>query len=690
MRRLEFEEWDKRQRQISVTCIYNDNSVELKEIDSQEVNIAGLIEMLREAHNIDPSVAPDCFRIRDWNARFNFAEKPFENLELPLRVAGLNRRQCQIMLETRQPDEEFSEFDPNNIVLRFYYVKPEDVKETADNAIKVSNGIDENYPSMTWLTIDKTTLASGLMEEAEKRFPDQNLKLFGLNRKLMTELDVEQTIDGNGIEMGDVVFVESIPEDSEPKLLLAYEDAKLKIIIQFNDPRADGAVKYDFEILFNKLEPIKKLKQYIADFFEIELDEFRLKRNSSGPMLRDGEKSIDSHGISTLVYCELGTPVGFDEALVNLQLYDRTGEMIDQSTKHGGARKKKKKLQKDFLNVAIKKTLIAKDLREIALEKLNRKYPGDKDGSQNIYGIKHVRFRKLQGSALNGVIWDEVQLSTQSRPDVHGVIKLAIEGTPHETSFSRNDIVLHCRRYIGNEGPKGKLRKNFELFLNRDSTIRDLKNAIIEHYSSRPDYNLEYEDLQLTRGRKLIKPADCDRLKWLTIPDVDDNMLRDMEHLGVRNGDYVIFQDLKYEMSEEQKAAIAEKKRQKMEELRAKRKNWKITGQVAQTVGSFQKKSRAEVGLKIWTEDDYAEMKLKEQQMEEEEARKKAEQTALMKSKYYQNLKRTWDQALHDYEQKIREESKPTADEAKNHNNILAAIKSKTDDGSTGGGPMSD
>eukprot|EP00493_Phyllostaurus_siculus_P002545 UN02558 len=52
-------------------------------------------------------------------------------------------------------------------------------------------------------------------------------------------------------------------------------------------------------------------------------------------MLRDGEKSIDSHGINTLVYCELGTPVGLDEALVKLQLYDRTGEMINQENKTG-------------------------------------------------------------------------------------------------------------------------------------------------------------------------------------------------------------------------------------------------------------------------------------------------------------------------------------------------------------------
>merc|ERR550534_975309 len=88
-RRKEYEEWDRKQRQITVHCIYKENSVELTEVDSQEVSVGQLVQMCREIHGVDAGLPEDCVRIREWNRRWSWAEKVYEKPGLPLRRAGL-------------------------------------------------------------------------------------------------------------------------------------------------------------------------------------------------------------------------------------------------------------------------------------------------------------------------------------------------------------------------------------------------------------------------------------------------------------------------------------------------------------------------------------------------------------------------------------------------------------------------
>ncbi len=178
----------------------------------------------------------------------------------------------------------------------------------------------------------------------------------------------EASLDDERIALGSKLFVErqeepapSAAEDEEEDvgakwteiaslspsyrrspLAVLYEEQRLKMSVQFNEPlpaqsaterieellmtpqmlsrkraqNADSALKpkleFDRAVRVSRECPLGVLKQRIARELGLEMDAFRIKKSRTGAELRDLEKTLKAANISdgALVYVEHGVPTG--------------------------------------------------------------------------------------------------------------------------------------------------------------------------------------------------------------------------------------------------------------------------------------------------------------------------------------------------------------------------------------------
>eukprot|EP00484_Ammonia_sp_Unknown_P013089 CAMPEP_0197078160 /NCGR_PEP_ID=MMETSP1384-20130603/212981_1 /TAXON_ID=29189 /ORGANISM="Ammonia sp." /LENGTH=869 /DNA_ID=CAMNT_0042517025 /DNA_START=1 /DNA_END=2611 /DNA_ORIENTATION=+ len=181
---------------------------------------------------------------------------------------------------------------------------------------------------------------------------------------IMPSDDTEEEKKDDSTKLADIPVLS--PSYQRSKLAVLYEEQRLKISVQYNEPLPSKSVQDRLEELLmtpqmlaakkqsaenllsekKRLEfthavriskecTLQQLKTRISKELNLEMNGFRLRKSTTSPELRDMDQTLNAAGITDggLVYVEFGVPTGPKQTCITFSLYDPNKFLTDPHKK---------------------------------------------------------------------------------------------------------------------------------------------------------------------------------------------------------------------------------------------------------------------------------------------------------------------------------------------------------------------
>ena len=252
-------------------------------------------------------ISIDRVRLRKFDAHASAAGKTYggeESKTLKDLKFGLS---CTMMLEVREEDETFEEYNPYEMLVR---ISTWDIEKQTSNA---------NSSKIVRVEGDQQATVGALRKAVEKATGVEQTKhrLIRMNANSAVVLnDDEKMIKKHfSIWSGEEVIIERVDDANEKEsyltsfnsaIIKTYEDKRNRVSINFNKL---GEKMFENCVIIDKRKSLFTLKETIAATLNIEdLNSFRLKLHARAPVLKDLEKSMNDNNLSdgSVVFVDKG------------------------------------------------------------------------------------------------------------------------------------------------------------------------------------------------------------------------------------------------------------------------------------------------------------------------------------------------------------------------------------------------
>ena len=170
------------------------------------------------------------------------------------------------ILESKQEDKEFAEYDPNQIVVKVYNFN--------ENIMSV---YDAFY---SLLYTNKCLTIAQFQKELSLKYliPYNNLLIFVKKPYFMSVVQLNtpdkanSLLAENAIDCSSSIYIEEQTNPDERKWDTLFVEEKSKAIISFNNPKTTNAENipiYDMSITIDNREPLKELKNRISQIVNL-------------------------------------------------------------------------------------------------------------------------------------------------------------------------------------------------------------------------------------------------------------------------------------------------------------------------------------------------------------------------------------------------------------------------------------
>ncbi|CAG9310433.1 unnamed protein product [Blepharisma stoltei] len=374
-----------------------------------------------------------------------------------------------LVLETKEPDEVFVDYNPNQFAVKVYRWNP----LLADINYKT---FEQKYRNPTRLQIEKSGKLSELMAlvqsvfgipiERQLLYRKSNLKNnFALEEISILQLYSKVLMSLKVVEGTALLLEEKCQDESNWKKEM--EKESYKIVLKFNSVNCG---KYENEIIMDKRQLLKNLKCYISSTINVPEDLFLMKRGSmNGHELKDMNATLSAAHLSngSIVHVELGKPSRPEEIQVVLSLaeFSKSDDLDSECFRFFSLQ--------DF---KASKNSTTSELKEIICKHTNSLYP-----SLELVP-ELIRVREKNMNHLLRVMTENDVLS-----DFHGIekITLAIEILTQPEILQNEHMIVMTRIWSPSTW---ELSLPIELVISRKSRIDELGKQIANTYGLSEKY----------------------------------------------------------------------------------------------------------------------------------------------------------------------------------------------------------
>lgn len=244
----------------------------------------------------------------------------FEDREpLPLHTIGLGNA-ATMLLETRNADEVFEAFNPNEMVVRLLQWDSEaNATDSASAQMVKVDGDQEATVAQLTTAVERVTGVPAHLQRLVY-MDDRKASVVTLSEP-STELRREFRFrSGEDIVME--VLTEADDMSGESPVVRKFDLERNVITICYNHP--DKPDEVDLITPSNLNETLAELKAKLARDLEIDAEDFHLRRSAIAPQFKDETKTLRELGLvdQSMVFVSMGAPMAPDQFALEVFIYD--------------------------------------------------------------------------------------------------------------------------------------------------------------------------------------------------------------------------------------------------------------------------------------------------------------------------------------------------------------------------------
>lgn len=569
--RQERETYEKERRTVHLTIAFQGKSTVFA--FDMDTSMADVTQRVRTslAHN---KVAIDCLRLRQYDAQVGWSKMSFENLGSRTLLECNFSKDGSLILETKNPDEDFPPYNPDLIPIKVIPVSGDNMSAALDALVTGLGGGAEatasSSASNAWVlmadwTKDATALKQTLPTHNDT-VPLAGQRLVYVFESVPVELPEGKELRALGVRPGEVFLLEdrrqdalARDQDSHPTefiqstVLRFYEQQRCRLSISFNVPSATSAAdveypSYNDTVSLSKRKTLAQLKEMISGVVKKPASEFRLRRSAGGQLLKNEEATLEASGLvdASIVHVELGSPLKDDEVLLKFHLYDPD--------------KPPAKAFSPLFDRPVGASVKVSELKDAVLGWLGETFPPEQrdDNNSNHNGatvrpntfeITHLRLR-LKGRSQAGKILEDGKSVKAS-----GLIddkEIAVQRTPQHEVITVNHRPVFVQRWC--RGSQ-KLMRKAEVLVGKNDTIQNLKSTLARLPSQ---VDTPIHEFAIAKGPTMcaLKVAEARKLAFIPL---EDDVVMKGPPLNVREGFLLVYTDLSEKPPQDVPKSPAEK-----------------------------------------------------------------------------------------------------------------------------------
>jgi ubiquitin C-terminal hydrolase len=392
-----------------------------------------------------------------------------------------------LAVETKLPEQEWTSYDPNNIVIKV--LKWE--KKIEDEGLS----LQEMVSDADKVQIDKRSTVKVLMEELERKYsiPIENMKI--LKKPYMGHSSYAEVVSSRTcwdqqlstarIFEGSVLLIEYVENPAlKSKWQEELEREANRYTIRFNHPDDKptnlGQIEYKHTVIIECNKTMKDLKDAISNKLKILADELLMRRGTkSGAEIKDLSLKLIHCNLmnNSIIHLERGKPSSPNE----FRVYISIAELANSSDDDGSTYR-----FFDVMDTALNADLEVKKVKEELCRDLNKRYPSMQLNPRN------VRLRERTTDRLSRALKSSDPLKNYT---LYEQKKLSLQILKEEdTELSYNDMIVVVRKWSPNTW---EISEPIEIIVRKHSTLHDFGEKLSSAFSI-PHGDLEVAKISYT------------------------------------------------------------------------------------------------------------------------------------------------------------------------------------------------
>mmetsp|Transcript_6713 Transcript_6713/g.11933 ORF Transcript_6713/g.11933 Transcript_6713/m.11933 type:complete len:1054 (+) Transcript_6713:8001-11162(+) len=473
----EREESDARERAEKLSMmqirVYYESKEKLFNVKRDDT-LADLKKQVTEAFGITASL--DNARLRGYSVYQEVLQDTFDESKTFAQLGIYNFK--SMGLEIKSDEEEFTEYDPNSIVLKVFIW--DDII-----AQQPEISISQKAPEPKRVNISRSHTVRQLMQELETIFgiPIDQQKLLkkgfvgtsNFVETVSSRLNLDQSLSYARVYEGTILFLEKNDETRiKSRWQEELEREANRYTIRFNDPDAPpnsfGQTEFSLKVCLDCNETLLKLKTLIAKELKITEAEFLIKRGSKhGFEMKDLTLKLTQCNLmnNSVLFIEKGRPNHPDEFNLVFTLAEIPDEPVwDGMCYHFF----------DLLEVPLDGNLTVAEAKEQLCSKVNKAYP-TMDLKPNL-----IRLRERNQERLMKILNDSEVLKNYTLYERKNIAVQIL--TEPEEEIKSTQLVIVVRHW---SSQTWKLSKPVELIVDRYSSLTKFGTKVAEAFNMEPE-----------------------------------------------------------------------------------------------------------------------------------------------------------------------------------------------------------
>lgn len=416
--------------------VYYNNDDELITIKKDE-KLEALKHKAKAQFKLD-NVRDQDVRLRGYSLHNNMMQEPYDE-DKTIDDLGIWSYKT-FALEMKSPDEEWSVYDPNLIVVNIVpwtqaiENSETSIQESVENADKIQIDKRSNVKQLMELLSDKYSIPFDKMKIIKKPYMGHSSYAEVVSSAFLWDQPLSQA---RVFESSTLLIEETENPALKSKWQEELEREANRFCIRFNHPKdlpnSYGQIEYKHSVVIDCTKTMKELKAAISNKLKIPVEEFLIRRGTrSGIEIKDlSQKLIHCNLMNnSVIHVERGKPSGANEYRIQVSLAEIAGPEDDDGTIYRFY---------DLIDTALNGDALVADIKEEISDAINLKYP-----SMMLNPLK-IRLRERTGDRLSRVMRNTEELKIYSLFEQK---KLTIQIlTDKEEEISANDLMIVVRKW---------------------------------------------------------------------------------------------------------------------------------------------------------------------------------------------------------------------------------------------------
>jgi len=451
-RRKEKQEEKEREREMVTVKIHYEMGEKTIKLHNK-LTLADAVVKCADAFGVTSKYPPECIRLRNFQSYNEIPLEPFEGQILTKTLDDINWFSSKtVMLETRQPDEQFPAYNPSDMLLRVIRHNAEDNKFSESQPVYV-------HREATLGDLKKLLFTKFGIQPKFQRIIKENTG-YGPDAKIL-EGDSKQLRSEHQIWEATKLYLEYCTDpESESPSFAEISRTKNMIEVKYNVPPKE---EFDQTLCVSKKMTFKELKELLAPVVGITVDEFKVSRGMGHwrVEVKNESESLEENRLTdgAKLLIEKGRPLKEGETKMNFFFFDPL-------------LKRNKEPFEDLFEMNVDETISMPALREIIAKRM--KEDKNIEISPENLRIREV-FSKSPSKVLrgNGTLKDAVNVLYNGK-------SLAIQELDGpEQAKGEDSLSLFIQQFFPSKyevGPK------LELILSENTPIPEFKRMLSTKY----------------------------------------------------------------------------------------------------------------------------------------------------------------------------------------------------------------